>query len=301
MRLLTGLLVLQVVLASTLIALVATDNVPFVSGQDGAGGGEAQAAVPKASSRNFDSRAAYNSVKRQVALGPRPAGSPASKVLAERLRRALPGGRFQAVPGGLRNVIGVVPGRTKRVVVVGAHYDTKDIPGFVGANDGAAGTAVLVQLARTIKPRRLRPTLVFIAFDGEEAPADASDSDFYAEGLRGSKVAAKRYKNASAMVLVDFVGQRKLRLMPDASADADLWNKVRRAGRSAGVGRVFPDDVQASVQDDHTPFIKQGVPAVDLIDFDYACWHKTCDNLAQIHEPSLDATGETMMKLLPTL
>ncbi len=301
MRLLTGVLVLQVVLAGTLIALVATDNVPFVSGEDGRSGGEAQAAVPRATSKAFDSRAAYNSVKRQVALGPRPAGSAPSKALAERLRRALPGGRFQAVPDGLRNVIGVVPGKTKRVVVVGAHYDTKDLPGFVGANDGAAGTAVMVQLARTIKPRKLKPTLVFIAFDGEEAPAGVPDAEFAAEGLRGSKVAAKRYKNASAMVLLDFIGQRNLRLMADASADADLWAKVRSAGRKAGVGRIFPSDVQGSVQDDHTPFLRQGVPAVDLIDFEYACFHRTCDNMAQIHEPSLDAVGETMMKLLPTL
>ncbi len=303
MRLLAGVLVVQILLAGTLIALVATDNVPFVSGEEAKRDGEAQAAstVPKASARAFNSRAAYNSVKRQVALGPRPAGSPASRALGERLRRALPRGRFQAVPGGLRNVIGVVPGKTKRVVVVGAHYDTKDIPGFVGANDGAAGTAVMVQLARTIKPRRLKSTLVFIAFDGEETPAGVSDGDFYAQGLRGSKVAAKRYRKAKAMVLLDFIGQRGLRLMADASADADLWAKVRRAGRRAGVGRVFPSDVQGSVQDDHTPFIRRGVPAVDFIDFDYRCFHRTCDNLAQISEPSLDATGETMMKLLPTL
>ena len=301
MRLLTGVLVLQVILAGTLIALVATENVPFVSGQDGGHDGEAQAAVPRATSHAFDSRAAYNSVKRQVALGPRPAGSAPSRGLAERLRRALPGGSFQAVPGGLRNVVGVVPGKTKRVVVVGAHYDTKDLPGFVGANDAAAGTAVMVQLARTIKPHKLKPTLVFIAFDGEEAPAGASDQDFYAEGLRGSKVAAKRYRGASAMVLLDFVGQRNLRLMADASADADLWAKVRRASHNAGVQRVFPSDVQGSVQDDHTPFIQRGVPAVDFIDFDYACFHKPCDNLSQISERSLDATGETMMKLLPTL
>ena len=301
MRLLAGVLVLQIVLAGTLIALVATDNVPFVSDEQTRGDAQAAGSVPRATSRAFNSRAAYNSVKRQVALGPRPAGSAASKELGERLRRSLPGGRFQTVPGGMRNVVGVVPGKTKRYVVVGAHYDTKDLPGFVGANDGAAGTAVMVQLARTIKPRTIKPTLVFIAFDGEEAPADASDADFYAEGLRGSKVAAKRYKKASAMVLLDFIGQRGLRLMADASADGDLWEKVRTAGRRAGVGRVFPSDVQGSVQDDHTPFIKQGVPAVDLIDFDYACFHKPCDNLSQIHEPSLDATGETMMKLLPTL
>ena len=95
---------------------------------------------------------------RQVRLGPRPAGSPASRKLAAQLKAELPNGRFQAVPGGLRNVVGFVPGRDpSRTVVVGAHYDTKDLPGFVGANDGAGGTALVVELARTVKPRELRP------------------------------------------------------------------------------------------------------------------------------------------------
>ena len=76
-----------------------------------------------------------------------------------------------AVPGGLRNVVGTIPGRNpRRKVVLGAHYDTKDLPGFVGANDAASGTAVVRELARTIKPRRLQPTLIIVFFDGEEAP-----------------------------------------------------------------------------------------------------------------------------------
>jgi hypothetical protein len=187
MRLLAAILVLQVLLAGTLIALVATDNVPFV-GSAGLEGGDADAAttVPAPRTSAFDGRAAYASVRRQVALGPRPAGSAASRVLAERLRRTLPAGRFQAVPGGLRNVVGVVPGRDRRrVVVVGAHYDTKDIPGFVGANDGAGGIAVLTGLAHRTRPGRLRSTVVFVAFDGEESPAGTPDSQFEQAGLRG--------------------------------------------------------------------------------------------------------------------
>ncbi len=91
----------------------------------------------------------------QVGYGPRPAGSAASRALGPSgCARALPHGRFQAVPGGLRNVIARVPGRDRRdVVVIGAHYDTKDIPGFLGANDGAAGTAVVLELARHLRPR----------------------------------------------------------------------------------------------------------------------------------------------------
>ena len=109
------------------------------------------------------------------------------------------------MPGGLRNVIGTVRGREPGYIVVGAHYDTKDIPGFVGANDGASGTAVVAQLARTIRAQP-RHTIQFIFFDGEESPRGTPDADFERAGLRGSKVAAPRFRDARAMVLLDFVG-----------------------------------------------------------------------------------------------
>ena len=100
----------------------------------------AAGAEPTTRAAAFDEKRAFALLREQVELGPRPAGSAASRKLAQRLRALLPNGRFQAVPNGLRNVIGVVPGRNpKRTIVVGAHYDTKDLPGFVGANDGASG------------------------------------------------------------------------------------------------------------------------------------------------------------------
>ncbi len=297
MRALFVVLTIQLVLAGALIALVATDNLPFV------GDGESEAAsVPRPSADRFDSDAAYASVRRQVALGPRPAGSDASRELARRIRRALPGGRFQAVPGGLRNVVGRVRGRDPgSVVVVGAHYDTKDIPGFVGANDGASGTAILLQLARRMERRRPRSTLVFIAFDGEESPAGAPPEQFEQLGLRGSKVAAARYRDAEAMILLDFVGQKGLRLQRDELSDPELWGKLSAAARRAGVEGVFASGSQGSILDDHVPFLRAGVPAVDLIDFNYPCFHQTCDGLSQISPRSLDAVGEAMLELLPTL
>ena len=252
--------------------------------------------------RRFNGRAAYESVRRQVALGPRPAGSPASRALSERLRRTLPNGRFQSVPGGLRNVIGSVRGRDpRRVVVVAAHYDTKDIPGFVGANDGASGTAVVTQLAHGIRPRQLRPTVVFALFDGEEAPAGTPEGEFARYGLRGSKVAARHYSKAEALILLDFVGQRNLRIRREANSDAGLWRRLRAAARRAGVGHVFPAGTGPGILDDHTPFTRRGVAAIDLIDFGYSCFHKVCDDLSQISPRSLDATGEAVRELLPTL
>jgi glutaminyl-peptide cyclotransferase len=250
----------------------------------------------------FDERRAFALLREQVELGPRPAGSPASRELAERLRRLLPNGRFQPVPDGLRNVIGVVRGRNpRRTVVVGAHYDTKDLPGFVGANDGASGTATVVEIARTIKPRQLRPTVVFILFDGEESPKGTPDGEFERYGLRGSKVAARTYRHAEAMILLDFVGDVDLSIPREGFSNRKLWARLRAAAGRVGERRVFPPTTTGSVLDDHRPFLRAGVPAIDLIDFDFPCWHRPCDDMSAVSARSLNSTGETVLELLRSL
>ena len=292
MKLLGTVLAVQVALGLALVALVATDNVPFADGDEGAR--PARPGVDR-----FDAGAAWRLLKYQVDLGPRPAGSAESRRLARRLRRLLPRGRFEAVPGGLRNVVGTVRGREPGYIVVGAHYDTKDIPGFVGANDGASGTAVVTELARTI--RRPRHTIHFILFDGEESPRGSDDADFAEEGLRGSRAAAPRYREARAMVLLDFVGDKRLRIRREGYSSKRLWSRLRAAARRVGAGRTFPDSSQGPIQDDHLPFLEEGVPAIDLIDFDFACWHRTCDDLSAVSKRSLDAVGETVYELLRRL
>jgi Zn-dependent M28 family amino/carboxypeptidase len=287
-----------------LAVLAALGSLAAAAGCGGDDGAAAAAQrVPIAKVDRFDEDAAYALVREQVELGPRPAGSSRSRVLAERLRRMLPNGRLQPVGGGLRNVEGRVAGRNpKRVVVLGAHYDTKEIPGFVGAVDGASGTAVVAELARTIAPRELRPTVVFLMFDGEEAPAGKPDDQFVRYGIRGSKAVASRYKDAEAMVLLDFVGERGLRIPREDYSDAGLWQRLRSAARAVGVGKVFPAaDLGGGIQDDHLPFVERGVPSIDLIDFDFPCWHRRCDDLSRISARSLDASGETVYELLRRL
>jgi glutaminyl-peptide cyclotransferase len=258
-------------------------------------------AEPAAEPRRFDEQAAWSFLKRQVAIGPRPAGSRTSRELAEILRRSIPNGRFQAVPDGLRNVVGTIPGRNpRRKVVLGAHYDTKDLVGFVGANDGASGTAVVRQLARAIKPRQLRPTLIVVFFDGEEAPR-GKDAQFERYGLRGSKVAARAFRSAEAAIVLDFVGDRELAIPREQISNRRLWGRLRAASRRTGFERHFPAREQGAVLDDHVPFIRAGVPAIDLIDFDFDCWHMRCDNLTAVSPQSLNAVGETMMAFLADL
>ena len=254
-----------------------------------------------AAPNRFDERSAWAFLKRQVALGPRPAGSQKSRELAEILRRSIPNGRFQAVPGGLRNVVGRIPGRNpRRKVVLGAHYDTKDLAGFVGANDAASGTAVVRQLARAIKQRQVRPTLIVVFFDGEEAPR-GKDAQFERYGLRGSKVAARAFRSAEAAIVLDFVGDRELAIPREQFSNRRLWGRLRGASGRTGFARHFPARQQGAVLDDHVPFIRAGVPAIDLIDFDFDCWHMRCDNLTAVSPQSLNAVGETMMAFLADL
>jgi glutaminyl-peptide cyclotransferase len=292
-KLLVTVLVVQALLGLTLIALVATDNLPFT---DDEADGAADAPTPAVAVDRFDGAAAYDLLVEQVELGPRPAGSAPSRRLAARLRELVPRGRYQRVPGGLRNVIGSVPGRERGYIVVGAHYDTKDIPGFVGANDAASGSAIVAQLARTI--RRPRHRIYFIFFDGEESPRGTPNYAFLRRGLRGSKVAAPRFSDARAMVLLDFVGDHRLRIPREANSNLELWSRLRAAARRVGAGRVFPDETFGAVSDDHVPFLQEGVPSIDLIDFDFPCFHKVCDDLGVVSERSLDAVGETVLELV---
>lgn len=296
-KLLGIVLAVQVALGITLVVLVATDNLPF-TGDSEADGAQPPAAAAAPVDR-FDGRAAFRLLRGQVELGPRPAGSPESRVLAERLRRIVPRGRFQEVPGGLRNVIGTVRGRQPGYIVVGAHYDTKDLPGFVGANDGASGTAVVAQLARTI--RRPRHTIHFIFFDGEETPRGVPDSDFEEEGLRGSKVAAARFSEARAMVLLDFVGDRDLAIPYEGNSTPSLWRRLRAAATRAGKLRYFPAGDQGPVLDDHLPFLRRGIPSIDLIDFDFPCFHRRCDDMSAVSPRSVNAVGETVYRLIKRL
>jgi hypothetical protein len=286
--------------AAVLILLSAGLAIAAVSGAFDGGEQHRPAAANRLHVDRFDAARAWADLRHQVELGPRPAGSPASRQLAEWIRARIPHGRFEKVPGGLRNVVGRLPGR-RPAVVLAAHYDTEDLPGFVGAEDGAAGTAELIELARDLRHVHRRgnaPELRFVFFDGEESPAPEG-ADFYSTGLRGSRAYARRHKGeVRAMVLLDFVADKSLSLPREQGSDPALWSRLRAAARRVGAGSAFPSTLMGEVIDDHTPFTRRGVPAIDLIDFTYPCWHQTCDDLAHVSQHSLDLTGESVLALV---
>lgn len=259
--------------------------------------------VPTPRVDRFDAAAAFALLRRQVeAYGYRPAGSAASRRLAADLKARLPRGRYENVPGhpGLRNVVGVVPGR-RPAIVVGAHYDGNDTPrDFVGANDGAAGTAAVVTLARALAARPARPgqrEVRFVLFDGEEEPSGSSD--FLKNGLRGSKAYVRAHPGeVGRMILLDYIANRGLRLPREGSSDPALWTRLRAAAARAGTLRSFPPGTETTIYDDHTPFLRAGIPAIDLIDWGYPWVHVADDDLSKVSARSLDVTGETVMDLL---
>jgi glutaminyl-peptide cyclotransferase len=247
----------------------------------------------------FDGRYAYELTKLQLSYGPRPAGSPSQRAAAAKLVRLLPGGHFEPVPGGLRNIVGQLPGRLPAIVVA-AHYDTTDVPGYLGANNSAAGVGAVIALAKALRSDRARPgqaAVRFLLTDGEEAPSGFND--FYAEGLRGSKAyAAAHAKELREVIVLDFIALHDLRLTRDVTSDVPLWARLRAAAGRAGTAALFPPASQGAVMDDHTPFLRVGIPAVDLIDFRYACWQKLCDDLSRVSRTNLTKVGRTVLELL---
>jgi hypothetical protein len=266
-------------------------------------------ATPAAASPDrFDEKAAFALTKLQVDAGQRPAGSKQLRRLAVKLRARMPDARFVAIPGqpGLRNVVARIPG-SRPGIVVGAHYDTLVKPkGFVGANNGAAGSAIVIQIARALA-REKRPKgareVTFVLFDGEEPPSGLpeEDPDFANSGLRGSRAYVKANPGrTSHMILLDYVGNEGLQLPREATSTPELWAQLREAAQAVGAGSFFPPTDGTAIIDDHTPFLQAGVPAVDLIDWSYP-GHSLEDGMDKISTDALDAVGETVLELVRRL
>ncbi len=259
-------------------------------------------AAPSPSTHRFDAARAYALARAQVALGPRPAGSAAERRGAAMLVRDLPGGHYEAVPGGLRNVVGSLPGDGRSAILLIAHYDTTDVPGYLGANNSAAAVGAVVELARALRRDQSsadRP-IRFLLSDGEEAPPGFTD--FVSSGLRGSRAYVAAHGSAIGDVIVlDFIGNRGLRLPREQGSNEALWAQLRAAAANVGEASVFPDATRSEILDDHTPFARRGIPAIDLIDFDYPCWQKRCDTMKQVSQRSIDAAGESVLELVREL
>lgn len=254
-----------------------------------------------------DAKRAFALVKLQVAAGQRPAGSPQLRELADELVNLLPRGEFEPIPGEpkLRNIVGSIPGE-QPAIVIGAHYDTLVEPkGFVGANNGAAGSAVVIEVAWALESAGLPEgrEIKFVLFDGEEPPGaiPASPAEFYRQGLRGSRAyVAAHPDETEAMVLLDYVGHKGLKLTREETSTPWLWKRLVEASEKVGAGRYFSNETSGGILDDHAPFLRAGVPAIDLIDWRYP-GQTLADGLDKISPQSLEAVGNTVAQLATEL
>jgi len=271
--------------------------------------GSASATRPPA----FDGTRALRDVERLVAIGPRPAGSPgaarARQYIVAELEKAGVRARiepFEAeTPHGrlsMANVVGIVPGRRPEVILVGGHYDTKwfsDIR-FVGANDGGSSTALLLELARQLRRTPREYTYWIAFFDGEEARETWTARD----SLYGSRHMAAELRRTGrlprAVIVADMIGDRDLGIRREGFSTSWLtelvWNSAARLGHQAH----FLADM-LSVEDDHVPFLRAGVPATLLIDFDFPPWHTAADTLDKVSARSLQIVGAVLLDALPAV
>ena len=275
---------------------------------------------PKVNAPHIDENRAFQYVKDLCALGPRPVASAAHKKMEDYIVSHLSGAQIeddrsvQDSPQGkypLRNIVAKFRGTKDDakggVIVLASHYDTKMIPGFVGANDGASSTALLLaigdQLRATMKNGKREGYSVWLAFfDGEEAfGANINDAD----GLYGSKHLAQKWeqdgttKKIKAFILADMIGDKELDILHDSNSTPWLLDLIGAAAESLGQQSHFFNR-RGGIIDDHIAFKDAGVPVADLIDFDYgyqnAFWHTTEDTVDKISPKSLGIVGDTMLQ-----
>ena len=268
-----------------------------------------------ASAATFSGPAAFEFARQAVNFGPRPAGSAANRKLQAFIFKevAVRGAQvtedaFTAkTPRGnvaMKNIIVKFPGTSGRAIAITGHFDTKDLPGgkFVGANDGASSTAVLLELAKVLEGQARVDDVYLVFFDGEEAFGDWSDTD----SIYGSKHLAERWrgdgtlKKLKALINVDMIGDKDLDIMEDANSDPGLRRLVGKIAADLGYKRNFSAPL-GPMEDDHLPFVRAGVPSLDVIDFDYAPWHKDSDTLDKIGPQSLEIVGNVMVETIRRL
>jgi len=263
----------------------------------------------------FDSNRAWEHLRQMVAIGPRPAGSPAIEQTRKYIKDQLAAIGLKATdqawddetPLGkvhMVNLIVTIPGASRDRLAITGHYDTKlfrDIR-FVGASDGASSAAFLIEFARVLKARRNPLTVDLVFMDGEEAVVDWRGND-HTYGSRHYVAAAQRdcsIKSLKAMILVDMIGDRDLGIRRDSYSTAWLSEIIWRQAAKMKLANYFLPAL-TTVEDDHLPFLSAGVPSVDIIDLDYDAWHTQRDALEAVSARSLQVVGDVVLASLPEI
>ena len=262
----------------------------------------------------FNEQRAAEDLRTLTGFGPRPAASEAiaraRRYIAAELEKAGLKPQFDEfeaqTPRGVRKMVNVRvvrPGTKPAIIALTGHYETKIFDfRFVGANDGGSSAAWLLEMARATASIKLENTLEFVFFDGEEAVVEWTDQD----SVYGSRYDLdRRYRNGKlrdlkALILVDMIGDKNLNIRKETQSTGWLSNILWSTAQSLGYTREFLNDGQ-EIADDHVPYLRAGIPAVDLIDFDYPYWHTADDTLDKTSGRSLKIVGDVVYFSLPEI
>ncbi len=268
---------------------------------------------------SFSGERAFAYTQKATSFGERPSGSDSIVKLREWMVAELKplGGELlndtfiAHTPAGnvpMDNIILKFAGASGKAVVVTGHYDTKRIPmvHFVGANDGGSSTGFLIEYAKAVSKPHHPDDLYVVFFDGEEAVGEWSDTD----SLYGSRHLEQKWSadgtlgRIKALINVDMIGDKDLDILNDGNSSQSLRDLVAGVAGKLGDAKYFHKDV-TGIEDDHMPFIKAGVNAIDLIDFSYgpnnSYWHNDKDTMDKLGPHSLQVVGDVVVGVVSEL
>lgn len=259
-----------------------------------------------AQEQQFDGERAYQDVKAQVGFGARIPGTAAHADTVQYIQEQLSEAQWVVelqettkLGHPIRNII-AKRGAGNPWIILGAHYDTRlqadkdpnaslrqaPVP---GANDGASGVAVLLELARVL-PEDIPGQLWLVFFDAEDN-GNFPDWDW----ILGSQAFVESLEtHPDAAVIVDMIGDADLNIHKEKNSSPELTNSIWETAESLGYSDYFIPEEKFPMLDDHTPFIRVGIPAVDIIDFDYPYYHTTQDTVDKVSPHSLKVIGDTL-------
>ncbi len=262
----------------------------------------------------FDGTRALQHVEHQTSLGPRTSGSAAHAETVSWIEAELADYGWQTeiqeefVMGHLIKNIVAWRGAGEPWIIVGAHYDSRlhanrdpieenrNLP-VLGANDGASGVAVLLELARVL-PADINKRIMLVFFDAED---NGSIPGW--DWILGSRVFAENLGSdpdlyPDAVVILDMIGDSNLNIYKEYNSDTKLTREIWHHAETLGYTEYFIPEYKYHIYDDHVPFLELEIPAIDIIDFDYPYWHTTNDTPDKVSAESLQIVGDTIYNWL---
>lgn len=275
--------------------------------------------------KDIDANRAFLLLKKQCEFGPRPPGSDAhvktKEYLFAELKKYSTSVNLQPFTAEvdtfddppkkktlhMNNIIAEFGSKHKETMLLAAHWDTrpcadKDADAenqkkpIVGANDGASGVAVLLEIARILKENPPPLRIVIILFDGEDY-GKSVDQMFL-----GSKYFAKNMGKwkPNYGILLDMIGDKDLQIPIEKfswNANPDFASAIWKRAEELGLV-PFQRKLGQAILDDHIPLIKAGIPMVNIIDFDYPYWHTLEDTVDKCSPKSLEIVGKLVLNII---